>query len=627
MVATRKRFLCEWCNTMLGYAGKILYIDLTRKKTKKATIAEEFAKKYIGGVGFVTRLLYDNLEPKVDPLGSDNVLVFATGPVCGAFVPCGFKSTVGAKSPLTGFIGESTTTSFWSHRLKLAGYDSLVVTGKADKPTYLFIDDNTVEFRSGNSVWGKSSDETEKLIREELGDDNIKVASIGVGGENKVLFANIDNDRAPGQGARRTGMGAVMGSKNLKAIALRGTNSVNVANIFELVELCSDFNTRAQGPCAEKYRLMGTPANVSAFQDIGILPTRNFQQAQFEDAKKVSGESMLEEYAVRIDACGSCPIACDHVCVVKEGSYAGATASIDYESLWSLGANCGISSLPAIIKAVSLCDEYGLDAISTGGTIAWAMECYEKGLLNSTDTGGPELKFGNEEACTQLIPRIARREGLGNLLAQGVKSASEKLGKGSEHFAMHIKGLEMPGYDIRGLKTAALGWAVTARGGCQARSGAYKFDIDGEVDRSKAEKNRGELVMQSENFETMLDSLSMCRFIRKCFKDPYIEAARFYELTTGIKMTPDDLKIAADRINNLKKAFNMREGWTRKDDSLPPRIMKDPIPDGPSKGAVVTEEELSVMLDGYYEARRWNKDGLISEKKLIELGCTRVAKN
>lgn len=597
-----------------------MYIDLTRGKKKEETFTDEFAKKYIGGVGFVTRLLYDNVKPKEDPLGPDNVLVFATGPVCGAFVPCGFKSTVGAKSPLTGFIGESTTTSFWPHRLKLAGYDALVLKGKAEKPTYLFIDDNVVEFRDADLVWGKSSDETEMLIREELRDDNVKVASIGLGGENRVLFANIDNDRAPGQGARRTGMGAVMGSKNLKAIALRGTNSVDVAEISQLMEVCSDFNTRAQGACAEKYRLMGTPANVSAFQEMGILPTRNFQQAQFEDAEKVSGESMLEEYAVRIDACGSCPIACDHVCLVNEGSYAGAIASIDYESLWSFGANCGISSFPAVIKAVSLCDEYGLDAISTGGVVAWAMECYEKGVLNNTDTGGIELKFGNEDACIQLISLIANRKALGDSLSQGVKSAAEKLGKGSEHFAMHVKGLEMPGYDIRGLKTAALGWAVAARGGCQARSGAYKFDMESEVHKPKMGKNRGELAMESEDFETMLDSLAMCRFIRKCFKDPYVEAAKLYDLTTGIKITADELQIAAARINNLKKAFNVREGWTRKDDSLPPRIMKDPVPHGRFKGAVVSEEDLNSMLADYYRARGWNKEGLLSKEKMNELG-------
>lgn len=603
---------------MFGYAGRILHINLTHRKTKEEAITQEFAKTYIGGVGFVARLLLDNLSPKADPLSPENVLVYATGPVCGTLVPCSFKCTVGAKSPLTGFIGESTTTSFWPSWLKLAGCDSLVITGKAEKPTYLFIDDSTIEFRNADSIWGKSSEETEKLIQEELKDpQNIKVASIGVGGENKVLFANINNDRAPGQGARRTGMGAVMGSKNLKAIALRGTNSVEIANLSKLLDLCYDFKNRAQGPCTEKYRIMGTPANVSVFQNMGILPTKNFQQAQFENSEKVSGETMLTDYAVRIDACGSCPIACDHVCTVDEGAHAGATASIDYESLWSLGANCGVNSFPAIIKAVSLCDEYGLDAISTGVVIAWAMECYEKGLLTKAKTGGLELNFGNEEACIQLIHKIARREGFGDLLSQGAKRASQKLGKGSEHFAMHVKGLEMPGYDVRGLKTAALGWAVAARGGCQARSGAYKYDIDGHVDRFNSEANRGELVMQSEDFETMLDSLAICRFIRKCFKDPYAEAAKFYEFTTGINITGNDLKIVANRINNLKKIFNIREGWTRKDDSLPPRIIKEPIPEGPSKGAVVTIEELNIMLDGYYSARGWNRDGFIS-KKMIE---------
>lgn len=613
---------------MLGYAEKILHVDLTHRKTTSRPVAEEFAKEYIGGTGFVARLLYDNIKPKVDPLGPDNVLVFATGSVCGSIVPCGCKFSVGAKSPLTGFIGESTSTSFWPHMLKMAGYDGLVIKGKADKPVYMFIDDDLVEFRSAETLWGKSPLETETLIREELKDPFVRVASIGLGGENAVLFSNIFNDRAPGQSARRTGMGAVMGSKKLKAIALRGTRSVKVAGLLELMEICHDFIVkRAQGPDTEKYRLIGTPGNVSVFQSMGVLPAMNFQQAQFEKADDISGERMLEEYVFRIDACGGCPIACDHVTAVKQGPYADTVASVDYESLWAMGPNCGIGDFSAIIKAVSLCDFYGLDSISTGVTVAWAMECYEKGLLTKTDTSDLALNFGNHEALIRIIPMIARREGLGDLLAQGVRNASEKVGKGSERFAMHVKGLEMPGYDIRGLKTAAVGWAVAACGGCHTSSGAYDYDTGGIVDRFKAEKMRGHLAMESENFATMLDSLSVCRFIRKCFKDPYSEAAEFYGLTTGIKLTANDLKIAADRINNLKRAFNIREGWTRKDDHLPPRIMNDPIPNGPSKGMLVTEEELNIMLDDYYRARGWTKEGLIPKKKLDELGLEKEAKD
>jgi len=609
---------------MFGYTGKILYINLTKKKTEAKSITEEFAKKYVGGVGFVTRLLYDNAKPEVDPLGPDNVLVFAAGPVCGTMVPCGNKISVGAKSPLTGFIGESTAISPWSHELKAAGYDGLVITGKADKPTYLFIDNSIVQFINAETMWGKSPFETEKLIREESG-EMTKVASIGLAGEKKVLFATIHTDARARRNVRRTGMGAVMGSKNLKAVAVRGTKSVNVASLSELREFCYDFYERAQGSSTEKYRIMGTPANVSVFQSIGILPTRNFQQAQFEEAEKVSGEEMLLNYVIKIRACVSCPIACDHVTEVKEGPYTGANASIDYESLYAFGPNCGIDYFPGIIKATELCNYYGMDTISTGVTIAWAMECYEKGLLTREDVDELDLKFGNHEASAQLIHKIARREGVGDFLAEGVKRASGKLKKGSEHFAMHVKGLEMPGYDIRGLKTAAVGWAVAARGGCQNRSGAYEYDIDGKVDRSKTGMGSGNLAMESENLATMLDLLAMCRFIRKCFKEPYTESAKFYELTTGIKMTADELKMATNRINNLKKAFNIREGWTQKDDSLPPRIMKDPIPNGPSKGARVTGEELHMMIDGYYKARGWAKNGLIPKKKLVELGLNDMA--
>jgi len=606
---------------MFGYSERILYVNMTTKKSSVEAISHNFCKKYIGGIGFVTRLLYDNTKPKIDPLGPDNALVFATGPFTGTMVSLGNKCVVAAKSPLTSFIGDSLTSSFYPSELRHAGYDGIVIKGKAEEPTYLFIDDDNVEFRNGKDLWGKSCLKTEKLIREEIGDDFIRVASIGLAGENLVHFANITND---GRHAGRTGLGAVMGSKNLKAIAIRGSNTVNVASLDELMEICADLFEGCQGPATEKYRILGTPANVLVLNRIAALPTRNWQKSTFEMAEKVSGEYMLDHYVTRVIACSDCPIACDHHCVVPDDSSA-ASVSVDYESLYALGPNCGIGDLSAVIKAMGLCDYYGLDTMSCGLVISWAMECYEKKLLTKDNTNGLELTFGNSSFLIELIHKIARREGIGDLLALGVKKASEKLGKGSEHFAMHIKGLELPGYDIRGLKTAALGFAVAARGGCHNRSGAYDYDIGGKVDRFSAGRDRGQLAMESEDFAAVMDSLAICKFARRIFKDFYGETARIYSMVTGFETSANDLRRAGERIINLKKAYNIREGWTRRDDHLPPRVMKDPIPGGVAEGSLVTPDELNMMLDGYYEARGWTSDGFIPKQKLIELGLDDIA--
>jgi len=610
---------------MFGYTGNVLYVDLTVGKSKVEHISEELCKKYLGGVGLATRLLYDLNPPNVDPLSPDNTLVFALGAFAGTVVPTGSKHGIAAKSPLTGFIGDSLASSFWSQALRRAGYDAVAIKGRAENPTYLFIDDNIVQFRDAKHLWGKGCLETDNLVKEEIGDETTSVSSIGPAGETLVRFACITNDRT--RQAGRTGLGAVMGSKNLKAVAVRGTKAVQVAKLDEIMELCLDLYEKCQGTATEKYRILGTPSNVLVLNRLAALPTKNWQQATFEAAEKVSGEYMLEHYVSRISACSSCPIACEHICTVKDGPYAGSVAPIDYESLYALGPDCYIDYFPAIIKAAELCDHYGMDTISTGGVIAWAMECYEKGLFHKNDLDGLELNFGNHEAYVQLIHQIALRKGIGNLLAEGVKRASEKLGKGSEEFAMHIKGLELPGYDIRGLKTTALGLAIATRGGCHNRSPSYEPDVKGKVDRFKAVKGQGKLAMEQEDFAAIFDSLILCKFIRGVFKDFYAEASKLYTLTTGIEITAQELKKTGERICNLKKIFNIREGWTRKDDHLPQRVMKDPIPYGVAKGAFVTEAEFDFLLSDYYEARGWDEHGIPSKQKLIELELEDLAKD
>lgn len=609
---------------MFGYAGKILYVDLTLKRFRDEPLKNGFCEKYIGGNGFAIRLLYDNAKPKIDPFSSENALILAVGPFAGTTVPTSGKYIVQAKSPLTNFMGESVSSGSWGPGLKRTGYDAVVIGGRSEKPIYLFIDDDVIQFRDARNLWGKSTLQTDDMIREEVGDEAVCVAAIGPAGENLVRFANITNDRY--RQAGRTGMGAVMGSKNLKAVAVRGTNTIEADALEKLMEFCHDLYEGCQGPGTEGYRVYGTPGSVSIMNELAAFPTRNWQQSTFELAENISGEYINEHYIAKVVACSGCPIACDHLCAVDSGPFAGDVGSVEFESIYSLGAECDIGYYPAVARAVNLCDNLGIDTISTGVVIGWAMECFEKGLLTMEDTDGVELKFGNYEAQHEIIRKIAYRKDIGNLLAEGVKRASEKLGKGSEHFAMHNKGLELPGYDLRGLKASALGFNTSTRGGCHLRSSMYDFDLKGKVDRFKADKDYGKLVKEREDLWAVFDSLILCKFIRGVL-NTYNELSELYTLVTGIKMKADKLREAGERIYNLEKAYNVREGWTRKDDYPPPRIMMDPIPSGVAKGSLVTNEEFELMLNAYFKARGWNSKGVHTKRKLVELGLEDIAKD
>jgi len=608
-----------------SYTGAILHIDLTERKSWVTHVDESYLKTYVGGVALATRLLYETAKPGADPLGPENALCFAASAFGGTIVPVGTKHGVASKSPLTGFIGDSLASSYFSLALKRAGYDGIAITGQAQGLTYLFIDDDTVEFRDATHLRGLECFATEEAIRRELGDENVRVASIGPGGENRVRYACIGNDR--GRQAGRTGNGATMGAKNLKAIALRGTHAIRVADLEGLKARSLPLIKAAQGAATEKYRILGTPSNVLVMNRIGVLPTRNFQQTTFEYAEEVSGEVMHQQFTQKAVGCSGCVIACEQIAAVHNGPYAGACVSVDYESLYALGPNLGISYFPAIIRLAELCDRNGLDTMSTGVSIGWAMEAYERGILNASECDGLDLHFGNHEAAVALVPKIARREGLGNLLAEGVKRASAQLGRGSDQFAMHIKGLEMPGYDPRSLKTFAMSLAVGTRGGCHNRSLAYEADVKGEVNRFTAEKGRGKIASEKEDLAAVYDDLVLCKFLRGCFKDFFAEASELYTLVTGIPMSPAELKQLGERTVNLKKAFNIREGWTRADDDLPYRLTHEPIPDGPAKGHYITPEELRLEIDDYYEARGWTANGLIPRQKLRELGMDDIAED
>ncbi|MEM2998978.1 MAG: aldehyde ferredoxin oxidoreductase family protein [Candidatus Bathyarchaeia archaeon] len=609
---------------MYGYAGRILYVDLNTGKTRVEQLSEDYARKYIGGIGLGMRLWLDNSTAGVDPFSPDNPLVLALGPISGTMFPtAGNGHAFVAKSPATFGIGEAVAHGTFGAELKRAGYDAVIIKGKAEKPVYLWIDDDSVQLLDASHLMGKSPAETEDAIKDELGDYYIRVAAIGVAGEKLSRIACIINEKT--RAAGRTGLGAVMGSKNLKAIAVRGTRDIVPAKPDEFMEMVKEFHERMKGPATQKYRTLGTPENVLVHNALHCMPTRNYNNAHFENAEKVSGEALNEKFVAKIIGCSSCAMRCEHEVVVPEGPYKGTMTRMEYETLWALGPYCGIDKLDAIIKGMEICNYYGMDAISAGVIVAFAMDCYENGILSQADLDGIDAHFGNVEALLLLLEKMGKREGIGDILAEGVRIAAQKIGKGAEKLAQHIKGLEVTGYDLRCLKTAALGFAVSFRGADHNRHGAYAFDVKGKVDRLKAEKGRGKMVRDMEDVYALIDSFIVCKFSRGTYYKELQDMAKLYSLVTGIDMTAEELKKSGERINTIARVINIREGLSRKDDTLPWKVMNMPIPDdGPVKGAVVTQEELDLLLDDYYESRGWTLEGVPTLAKLKELAMDDV---
>jgi aldehyde:ferredoxin oxidoreductase len=605
---------------LFGYAGRVLYVDLDSGKTRVEALNMDYAKKYIGGMGLGMRLWLDNSKQGVDPLSPQNPLVLAIGPISGTIFPtAGNGHAFVAKSPATFGVGEAVAHGTFGSEMKRAGYDAIIITGKSEKPIYLWIDDDSVQLLEAAHLMGKSPSETEDAIKDELGDYYVRVASIGLAGEKLSRIACIINEKT--RAAGRTGLGAVMGSKSLKAIAVRGTRDITVAKPEEFMDLVKEFHERMKGPATQKYRTLGTPENVLVHNALFCMPTRNYRQAHFEEADKVSGEVLNEKYVPKIIGCSSCAMRCEHVTVVPEGPYRGTLTRMEYETLWALGPYCGIDRLDAVIKGMELCNYYGIDAISAGVVVGFAMDCYENGILTRSELGGIDAHFGNSEALLQLLEKIGKREGIGDLLAEGVRIAGQKIGKGAEKLAQHIKGLEVTGYDLRCLKTAALGFAVSFRGADHNRHGAYAFDVKGKVDRLKAEKGRGKLVRDMEDVYSLIDSFIICKFSRGTYYKELADMAKLYNFVTGIDITPEELKQSGERINTVARLINIREGLGRNDDSLPWKVMNVPIPDeGPVKGAFVSQEELDLLLDDYYESRGWTLEGIPTTEKLKEIG-------
>lgn len=588
-----------------SYSGKCLVVDLTKQKAEVRELPQSWLRSYLGGVGLGTRLLFEWAKPGTDPLSPDNAMVFASSGLAGTMAPASSNHAVVTKSPLSGFLSAAVSSGHWSLSLKRTGYDALVITGAAPSPVYVLVDNEIVHFKKADHLSGRDCLQTSEDIRRHLGDDRVQVASIGPGGEHLVRYASISDGYPLSQ---RGGAGAVMGSKKLKAIAVRGTNPVSVHDLHTLERASIALYGKARTEVTLKSRYSETLGCLQTINRSGALPTRNFQAFAFEGADRQS-----REHLVKAIACPTCPVACRYLLRVVDGSYAGAEATLDYQSLAALGPLCGVDDTPAILKAAELCQHYGLDTVSTGGSIAWAMESFERGLFTKQDTGGIDLSFGNPDALVEMVERIGKCEEVGSLLAEGTKRASARLGRGSEQWAMHCKGLEMAGCDPRSAEGEALWSAI----GLRTES---HFCPPCSTREADPRTNVGLWNQEREDLAAVFSSLMICGLMRDCFQDFLSEAALLYASATGIELASAELRQAGERINALEKAFNIREGWRRIDDGLPPRLLEAMPGHGKGKSNVLSDNKLHAMMENYYEARGWTPEGRIPLSKLKALG-------
>lgn len=599
---------------------KILRVDLSSGSTRDEIISDEEVEKFIGGRGLGVKILIDELKPGIDPLGPENKLLFMTGPATGTAFPASGRFHVITKSPLTGGIGDANCGGGFGPELRFAGYDGIIFEGKAPEPVYLWLDEGEVELRPAKRYWGKGTWDTEDGIRKELGDSGIKVASVGPAGERLVMCAAIISDKH--RAAGRTAVGAVMGSKLLKAVAARGARKLPVADKAELKKAVERALKKIkEAPLTgESFPKHGTAVLVNIINKHGIYPTRNFQMGVFPAADEASGETIAETILVKSKACWGCPIACGRVTKITQAPWQVEGEGPEYEAIWALGAQCGVNGLGAIVKAHNLCDELGMDPISYGNALGCAMELYERGKISKERMGGLELKFGNPQAVVELTWRTAHRVGFGDDIALGAKKLAEKYGM--PELAMHVKGLELPAYDPRGAQGHGLGYATSNRGGCHLRAYMIAPEVLGipeRVDRFATE-GKARWVKWFQDLYAVVDSAVVCKFLTPFALMP-ADVAELLNAVTGWDWTPDDLMQAGERIYNLERLFINREGFGREQDTLPVRLLNEPMPEGPAKGRVV---ELDEMLDEYYKLRGW-VDGKPRAEKLRELGLAEYA--
>jgi aldehyde:ferredoxin oxidoreductase len=614
-----------------GYNGKILRVDLNSETIGVEEPQEILYSRYLGGGTLALHYLLNELEPKSDPLGPENMLIFAGSVISGTPASGLSRFSVAAKSPLTGAFGEAEAGGWWIPELKFAGYDAIVIKGKASRPVYLWIHDGEAEIRDARHLWGKLAKETQEEIRKELGDDRIRISLIGPAGEKLVKVACILNELKHANG--RTGLGAVMGSKNLKAIAVRGKKKMEVADEEAVKRLTKWLRDSYEEPYFSIGNL-GTSRVTVMLSEQGILPTFNFREGSFEGAEAISGETMSKTILVRRGTCYGCFVRCKREVQVSEPySVDPIYGGPEYETVAAFGSMCGINDLKAISMANQLCNAYGLDTISTGSLISFAMECYENGILKKGDTGGIDLRFGNVEAMIRLVEMIGKREGLGDILAGGILSAAEKFGKGADRFAMHVKGMPLPFHEPRGKAGVGLGYAVSPTGPDHME---YPHDpfwateagiallrplgILEPVDVFDLGPKKVRIFIYLQQYWDLLNSLGVCMFTTKPFgPQTFNGIVDYVKAVTGWETSLFDLLKVGERHANMARIFNLREGFTARDDTLPDRFF-NPMEGGTLKGKKINKEQFSKAIETYYEMMGWDSEtGIPKKEKLAEL--------
>jgi aldehyde:ferredoxin oxidoreductase len=598
---------------MYGWVGTVLRVNLTTGRITKEATDPQDAKRFLGARGLGSKVFSDEVDPKVDPLSPENKLIFAPGPFSGTFAPSGGRYEVVTKGPLTGTIAASNSGGSFGPEMKYAGYDMVIFEGKAPKPVYLWIKDDKVELKDASHIWGKQVPNTSDALRAET-DEEAKVACIGPAGENMVLFASIMNDMH--RAAGRSGVGAVMGSKNLKAVVVMGTGAVKVADpsAFTAAVMKAREGVKNHPVGGAGLKAYGTDVLVNILNETGALPTKNFRDGYFPTANKTGGESLAETQLVRPKGCYSCVISCGRVTRVANPKFASSGEGPEYEAAWSMGADCGVDDLDAIVKTNYLCNEYGLDSITLGATIACAMDLFEAGHITLKDTGGLDLHFGNAESLLEATRLTGQGEGFGKLLGKGSYRLAEAFGH--PEFSMSVKKQEMPAYDPRGVQGIGLNYATSNRGGCHVRGYTISVEVLGcgaKLDpHVTAEKPQWVKIFQ--DLTAAIDSSGACLF--GTFGMTGEDFAAMLTALTGVTYTLDDYLKTGERIWNLERNFNLKAGFTNADDTLPERLLKCPIATGPSKGEV---NHLAEMLPEYYKLRGWDENGVPTQEKLKDL--------
>lgn len=600
-----------------GYHGCYRRIDVGQGTSCDVRLDESILRRFIGGSGLGTYLLLREKADAFDPLAPSAPLAFVFSPLVGSPLTTSAKFAVVTRSPLTDRINDSLASSALALAGKRSGTDAIVIVGRAAVPSVLVIDDEDVRLESAEDVRGLACGDTATRLRERLGGD-FQIAAIGPAGERLVRYATISHD---GRHAGRGGSGAVLGAKNIKALAVRGSRRTQWAHPAELIELARDISARSFGPATAKYRELGTAANLLVFNRLGVLPTRNFQQGSFAAAAELSPEQLSVARDKTRASCAACTIGCEHIYSITAsggrnppgGSAPSTGVRIEYENLFALGPLCGIGDSSAVLAASRMCDELGVDTISTGGTIAFAMECAERGLL-----AAPWLKFGDAAALHRAIDEISHRRGLGDRLAEGSRRLAWELGGNAIDFAPQVKGLEIPGYEPRALQTMALGFAVGARGADHNRSGAYEVDFSSAVDRRDVKPEEAWRAVETEDKAALMDSLILCKFIRGVFDDFPSAAAEMLRLVTGWDITAEELHTTAARIVAAKKLLNIRAGWQPDEDTLPARFLEQRLLE--DEKAALTAEHLADLVKAYNLTRGYSSEGWLPKELIARLG-------